>query len=133
MALLDLRREGLYNFQIPELMFEMDFPGHYFRRIKSVSISIPCIARPYTSVSCQLSLSKSCIRKNDLNGSNVFNPSAPAENYKESYSSIRSIASSNAQDGSGMFELNFRDERYLPFEGAGVISDWELELPKKAR
>jgi hypothetical protein len=28
-----------------------------------------------------------------------------------------------------MFELNFKDERYLPFEGAGVISKWRLELP----
>jgi hypothetical protein len=28
----------------------------------------------------------------------------------------------------GMFELNFRDERYLPFEGAGAISEWRLEF-----
>jgi hypothetical protein len=28
-----------------------------------------------------------------------------------------------------MFELNFRDERYLPFEGAGTISTWSIELP----
>ena len=27
-----------------------------------------------------------------------------------------------------MFELSFRDERYLPFEGAGAISEWSLEL-----
>lgn len=27
-----------------------------------------------------------------------------------------------------MFELNFRDERYLPFEGADVISQWSLKL-----
>ncbi|MEO6720605.1 MAG: neuraminidase-like domain-containing protein [Ferruginibacter sp.] len=130
-AILDLRREGTCNFQIPELLFEMDFPGHYFRRIKSVSISIPCIAGPYTSVSSQLSLSKSYIRKDDKNGGVIFNSSN--ESFKESYSSIKSIASSNAQGDSGMFELNFKDERYLPFEGAGVISDWELELPKEAR
>jgi Tc toxin complex TcA C-terminal TcB-binding domain len=30
---------------------------------------------------------------------------------------------------SGMFELNFNDERYLPFEGAGAISDWEISMP----
>jgi hypothetical protein len=28
-----------------------------------------------------------------------------------------------------MFEMNFRDERYLPFEGAGAVSSWTLELP----
>lgn len=28
-----------------------------------------------------------------------------------------------------MFETNPRDERYLPFENSGVISEWQLELP----
>jgi hypothetical protein len=30
-----------------------------------------------------------------------------------------------------MFELNFRDERYLPFEGAGAISRWRIDLPQE--
>ncbi|MBN1981119.1 MAG: hypothetical protein JW795_06285 [Chitinivibrionales bacterium] len=29
---------------------------------------------------------------------------------------------------SGVFQLNFQDERYLPFEGTGVVSTWRLEL-----
>ena len=33
----------------------------------------------------------------------------------------------------GLFELSFRDERYLPFEGAGVISEWKMELPTAMR
>jgi hypothetical protein len=28
-----------------------------------------------------------------------------------------------------MFELSFKDERYLPFEGTGAVSRWRLELP----
>jgi hypothetical protein len=32
-----------------------------------------------------------------------------------------------------LFEANLRDERYLPFEGAGVISSWALELMGKPR
>jgi hypothetical protein len=44
-----------------------------------------------------------------------------------------SIAASTAHD-SGVFELNFRDERYLPFEGAGAInSTWTLDLPSQVR
>ena len=27
-----------------------------------------------------------------------------------------------------LFETNLRDDRYLPFEGRGVISDWRLQL-----
>ncbi|MGH8550753.1 MAG: hypothetical protein ACRERU_19560, partial [Methylococcales bacterium] len=28
---------------------------------------------------------------------------------------------------------NLRDERYLPFEGSGVVSEWQLELPSDVR
>ena len=40
---------------------------------------------------------------------------------------IQAIATSTGQNDAGLFELNFRDERYLPFEGAGAISQWRLE------
>jgi len=43
----------------------------------------------------------------------------------------QSIATSTAQNDSGLFELNFRDERYLPFEGAGVISTWQIAMPQE--
>ena len=32
-----------------------------------------------------------------------------------------------------MFETNLRDERFLPFEGAGAISTWKLDLPADFR
>jgi hypothetical protein len=41
---------------------------------------------------------------------------------------VRAITASGAQNGSGVFELSFRDGRHLPFEGAGAISEWSLEL-----
>jgi hypothetical protein len=44
-----------------------------------------------------------------------------------------SISSSSANNDAGVFDLNFRDERYLPFEGAGAISEWLLELPASIR
>jgi hypothetical protein len=40
------------------------------------------------------------------------------------------IATSHGQNDSGMFELNFNDERFLPFEGAGAVSAWRLDLPR---
>jgi hypothetical protein len=39
------------------------------------------------------------------------------------------MATSSGQNDNGLFELNFRDDRYLPFEGAGAISLWHLQLP----
>ena len=29
-----------------------------------------------------------------------------------------------------MFETNLRDDRFLPFELAGAISTWQIDLPK---
>jgi len=44
-----------------------------------------------------------------------------------------SIAVSTGQSDAGLFEVNFRDDRYMPFEGAGAISRWRIELPAKIR
>lgn len=49
--------------------------------------------------------------------------------FADNLGAIQSIATSGGQNDSGLFELNFRDERYLPFEGAGAISRWRIELP----
>src|SRR5262249_46679686 len=44
-----------------------------------------------------------------------------------------SMVTSTGQNDSGMFETNLRDERFLPFEGAGAESTWKLHLPKDYR
>ncbi len=126
-AILELKATGTTTITIPEVLFDMDYPGHYMRRIKSVSISIPCITGPYTTVNCQLSQVNSKYRKestaSDYNNANHFTE------LKDN--SI--IATSTAQNDSGVFELNFRDERYLPFEGTGAISTWTISFPGKIR
>ena len=62
-ALLSLRETGSCEFDIPEVLFDMDFAGHYFRRIKVVRLTLPCVIGPYTSVSATLSLKESSIRR----------------------------------------------------------------------
>jgi hypothetical protein len=119
-AILTLRETGKCAFNLPEVLFDMDFPGHYKRRIKSVSISIPCIAGPYTGLNATLRLTKNEYRRK----ANLIDPLV-ANNTPST-----AIAVSTGQNDSGLFELNFRDERYLPFEGAGAISEWNLELPE---
>jgi hypothetical protein len=43
------------------------------------------------------------------------------------------LRSAPARTIAGVFELNFHDERYIPFEGAGVVSKWRIELPAAFR
>lgn len=135
MALVRLRETGRCVFSIPEELFDLDYPGHYFRRVRSVSLSLPCVAGPYTSVSCTLRLLGSSIRVNTAQGDNGYPrntdtqglPAADAR-FVEGQVPVKAIAASSGQNDAGVFELSFRDERYLPFEGAGAVSRWALEL-----
>lgn len=134
LALVKLRATSICDFEIPEVLYDMDHPGHFFRRLKSVSVSIPCIAGPYTSISAKLSLVNSRYRKNANDPANYAEDVVSGDNrFVYNIGSIQSIATSNAQQDSGVFELNFRDERYLPFENAGAISSWRLELPTEVK
>ncbi|GAA0193468.1 hypothetical protein GCM10009122_56400 [Fulvivirga kasyanovii] len=133
LALIKLRETGKCFFSLPEEIFDLDYPGHYFRRIKSVSISLPCVAGPYTTISCSLRLLNNRIRiETGLADGYVHNNEDGVlindSRFVQNNIPIKAIATSNAQNDSGVFELNFRDDRYLPFEGAGVVSDWTIDL-----
>lgn len=124
-ALAILRQTGNCDFEIPEIVFDLFYPGQYKRLIKSVRVTIPCVAGPYTNISTKLTLKASKVRK--------ASTTDPTDLIEVPSQKLTSIATSNAQNDGGLFELNFRDERYLPFEGAGAISQWRLELPSKIR
>jgi hypothetical protein len=136
-ALLQLKETGQCFINLPEEIFDLDYPGHYFRRIKSVSLSIPCVTGPYTTIGCTLTLMNNSVR---IDGTSVTDQKKyprksvngiPADDprFRDSAGTSQSIVLSHAQSDSGLFELNFRDDRYLPFEGAGAISSWHLQFP----
>jgi hypothetical protein len=134
LALVSLRASGLCEFEIPEVIFDLDYPGHFFRRIKSVSISIPCIAGPYASISARLSILNNKYRKNTNTGGSGYAEELNNDGrFVYNVGAIQSIATSSAQNDSGVFEINFRDERYLPFEGTGAVSKWSLDFPAVAK
>jgi hypothetical protein len=129
---LKTNRECWIN--LPEELFDMDYPGHYLRRVKTIGLTIPCVAGPYTTVSCTLTMTRNSVRATNTSGvpypRKVVN-GIPADDprFRDSVGSIQSIATSTAQNDDGLFELTFRDERYLPFEGAGVICQLHLQFP----
>ncbi len=130
LALVKLRTTGNCTVQLPEALFDMDGPGHYFRRIKTVAVSIPCVTGPYAGVNCTLTLLKSSIRKTQILRDGVYaREDAEDDRFDDYFGSLQSIVTSSAQNDSGLFETNLRDERYLPFENSGVISEWRLQLP----
>jgi Tc toxin complex TcA C-terminal TcB-binding domain/ABC toxin N-terminal region/Neuraminidase-like domain/Salmonella virulence plasmid 28.1kDa A protein len=134
-ALIKLRQTGRYEVAIPEEVFDLDYPGHYLRRIKSVSLTIPCVTGPYTGVNCTLTLLKSSVRHRPgaAEGYARNDDSDSDSRFRDSFGAIQSVVTSSGQNDSGLFETNLRDERYLPFEGSGAISSWRLEMPSEIR
>ena len=121
-ALAALREMGECAFEVPELFFDLAYPGHYRRRIKAVRLSLPCVVGPYASASATLKLVGSELRLEPEQA-----PAAVPPRHSIS------IAASSGQNDGGVFEFNFRDERYMPFEGSGAVSNWQLSLPKSFR
>jgi hypothetical protein len=135
-ALVALKESGSCFFNLPEAVFDLDHPGQYLRRIKSVSLSLPCVTGPYTSVSAKLTLLGNRIRREvqtKADGSDYAWRGIEDPRFAYDVGGIQSIVTSTAREDGGVFELNFHDERYLPFEGAGAVSSWRIELPAALR
>jgi len=138
---LRLKATGACEIEIPEWIFDLDYPGHYMRRIKNVTLTIPCVVGPYTGVHCRLSLLSSVTRVDprlSVPPTSSCKCGPPRNGYVAlpddprvvpKYLATEAIATSSGQNDAGMFELNFRDERYLPFEFSGAVSRWRIELP----
>jgi hypothetical protein len=149
LAYLQLRTTGRCEIEIPEWMFDQDFPGQYLRRIRSVSLTLPCVAGPYTGVHCRLTLIDSLTRidpRLDAPPHSCCCPPPPCDcgercqpgayrlcpddpRMVRIYGEREAIATSGGQNDSGLFELSFNDPRYLPFEYMGAVSRWRIELP----
>jgi len=126
-ALNTLRETGSCAFDLPELLFDVVYPGHYKRLVKSVRVTLPGVTGPYVNIGAKLTMTASKVRATPSTGPSglVAVPSQPKL--------ASAIATSTGVSDAGVFELSFRDERYLPFEGAGAVSSWQLDLPSKLR
>lgn len=141
LAYLQLRATGRCTIELPEWMFDADYPGMYMRRIKNVSLTVPCITGPYTGVHCKLTLLSSVTRVDPR-----LKPAphrccgqecdwcyesccSDDPRLQRRYAATEAIATSTGQNDTGLFEMNFHDERYLPFEFHGAVSRWRIELP----
>jgi hypothetical protein len=134
-ALLLLKANGSCEVTIPEWVYDLDAPGHYLRRLKNVSLSIPSVTGPYTTVNCTLRLSRSTVRKSAelIGGAYIRQTEIDDPRFVDYAGAAQSIVTSTANSDAGLFETNLRDDRLLPFEGAGAESTWSLKLPNDFR
>lgn len=118
--LLDaLKANGVVHFKLPVHFFDNDYPGQYQRRLTRVSVSLPAVTGPYQNIRAMLTQTYNAVQI-------AAGQDSPL---KENLRASQQIALSTGVDDDGMFQLRFDDERYLPFEGTGAISNWTLSFP----
>lgn len=133
-SLQQLKQTGECYFDLTEAMYDADYPGHYMRKIVQISLTIPALVGPYQSIKATLcQIKNSIVVKPDKKGvtyllENKKNQVPDSVVTEEASSQI--IAISRGIEDCGLFQLDFGDERYLPFEGSGAVSSWELKMPK---
>jgi hypothetical protein len=128
-ALIQLRATGGCTFTVPEELFDFNTPGHYFRRLRSVAVSIPCVTGDMTGVACTARLLRSRIRTSPLIGDSGY-PASPDgdDRFVELLGSTDAIVTSSAINDTGLFEPGGQNERLVPFELRGAAGEWSLEL-----
>ncbi len=113
------RESGVIVFATPTELFDRDFPGHYLRLIRRVRTSVIALVPPIEGI--RATLSTTGISRV------VVGP--------EPFQSVmirrepETVALTLPIGGTGVFEGEAPGEMYLPFEGNGVDSHWELRLP----
>ncbi len=118
------RQTGVLHFPSSMELFDRDFPGHYLRLIKRVRVSIIALIPPTVGIKATLSCSGQSKAVVDDDG--IFRTI-------EVRRPLELISLSSPRDASGMFDLQPNtQEMLLPFEGLGVDTNWEIEMPKPA-
>lgn len=135
-ALLALISTGNCHFDLNELNYDLDFPGHYNRKIKSLSITIPAVVGPYQNIHATLTqMGNTVVVKPNIAAVEYLlglpDKAAPTDgSLRVNWNPNQEIIISSGINDAGVFQLNFNDEQYLPFEGTGAISSWSLRIPQ---
>ena len=118
------RETGVMLFNTPLALFDQDFPGHYLRLIKRVRTSLIALIPPVEGIKATLTTTGISRVVTDAGGSfQTVNAHRLPE----------SVALTSPRDATGLFELLPQSqEKLFPFEGMGVDTAWEFQLPKAA-
>jgi hypothetical protein len=129
LALVELLATGRCQVEVTESLLDGDFPGHYFRRVKTASLSMSGTFEPRRNVNCTLTLLENRIRT-DAAASGAYAASADGQDarFAVNLAPVQAVATSRTEGDAGVFHLRFDDDRYLPFEGAGAVSTWRIDL-----
>lgn len=128
-----LKDTGVLEFELSQLLFDRDHPGHYCRQINTVEVDLPVVTGPFEDVRATLVQVGSMIATQASVQSVVYlhNPAggvAPAD-VQINLRSGQQIALSTGLSANGMTALKPDEGLLNPFENTGVVSRWVLNFP----
>ncbi|MBG2710185.1 hypothetical protein I4558_04040 [Proteus mirabilis] len=96
------------SIKLSDLAIDKDYPADLgkLRRVKQISVTLPALTGTYQNIRAVLNYGGSAVKPRGCNA----------------------IAISHGMNDSGQFQLNFNDDRYLPFEGLPVNDSSTLTL-----
>lgn len=125
LELAQFRQTGQLPLTILEDWFERDFPTHYLRLIKGVTVNLVALVPPTEGVRAtltQLGITRTLERALDGRFRTIEIKRDPER-----------IAISSSIGATGLFTPLLPESQYLnPFEGNGVAGNWLLEMPKSS-
>lgn len=116
------RETGVLPFAISRQLFDQDFPGHYLRLTKKVSTSLLALVPPTAGI--KATLSNTGVSRTTIGGTAFQDVLVRRE--------PQSVALTSPMNATGLFQLDAQPELLLPFEGLGVETSWEFQMPKAA-
>lgn len=121
--LFSLQREGRMTlpFRLEE-HFEPEFPGQYNRRIENVRVSVVALTPPAQGIRASLTNISQGLCYVDSDGNSTALIGAPGQR----------IDFTSPDSASGLFELDPQSELLRPFEGLGVQTTFQLDMPLPA-
>lgn len=140
-AMEGLRGAKPLMFEFKASDFDRNYPGHYLRQLKHVSVSfVMQTGATLDGMSAILTqVGNTTLIEPDKKGAEWLYQGGKElpGSIKRNLRAQQQIALSSlvAEDGLGynpgewVYELMFHDGRYLPFEGTGAISQWQLQIP----
>ncbi|KAE9639223.1 neuraminidase-like domain-containing protein [Pseudomonas sp. PB106] len=132
-ALSRLLASGTLEFNLSQLLFDRDHPGHYCRQINSVEVDLPVLTGPYEDVRATL-LQVGSMTATKATRQSIEYLYAPAgavgpADVQINLRSSQQIALSSGFGDNGMTILKPDEGLLNPFECTGAVSRWILNFP----
>ena len=133
LALQELRNRGSLEFDLSQLLFDRDHPGHYCRQISSVEVDLPALVGPFQNV-CATLLQVSSMTATKATTTSVSYLHDPADlaapsDLQINLRSGQQIVVSTGVGDNGLTAMRPDEGLLNPFECTGAVSRWLLNFP----